>query len=137
MSPLWLLQRSWSKRDLLAGTSGDQGELHTPSPPLSPDECYFGEKWHGQLERAKLFLLGFFLFSPIINASNLLQLNRNKSTVGVFFKLVHLVLVGHDNINDIFLIQEGKMQITPFLSDKEVLENAFVSTQCFIFHHTR
>lgn len=57
--------------------------------------------------------------------------------MGAFFKLVHLVLVGHDNINDIFLIQEGKMQIAPFLSDKEVSENAFVSTQCFIFHHTR
>jgi len=34
----------------------------------------FGEKWHGQLERAKVVLLVIFLFSTIINASNLLQL---------------------------------------------------------------
>lgn len=34
----------------------------------------FGEKCHGQQERAKVIVLVIFLFSTIINASNLLQL---------------------------------------------------------------
>lgn len=74
VSPPWLLRGSSPvKRDLLPETS-PCWKLHTPSPSLLPEECYFGEKRHGQLERAKVVLLVIFLFSPIINASNLLQL---------------------------------------------------------------
>lgn len=108
------------------------GAAH-PSPPLLPDECYFGEKWYGQLERTKVILLVIFLFSPIINALNLLQLLPAKSTVGAFFKFVHFFLVGHDNFNDIFLIQARQNADHTFSELQRGLGECFWSHSVFYF----
>lgn len=111
-------------------------EAAHPSPPLSPDECYYGEKWHGQLERAEFVLLVIFLFGPVINASNRLQfyqLNRNKSTVGAFFRFAHLVLVGHDNISDIFLIQARQNADHTFFELQRGLGECFYFPSVFYF----
>jgi len=77
-SPLWLLQGCLpTKKDCSFETSRDHasgGSCILPLLPFYQMSVIFGEKWHGQLERAKVVLLVIFLFSTIINASNLLQL---------------------------------------------------------------
>lgn len=148
VSPLWLLQGSLPvKRDFSLETRGDHTSSGSWTPPLLPFyqmsvilEKSGMDSWKEQ----KLFPLWFFFWGPELMHqiySSCYQLNRNKSTVGAFFRFALFLsicfLVGLDNISDIFLIQARQNANHTFSELQRGLGGCFVSSQCFIFHHTR